>query len=380
MKNFKSLLLFPILILLSTAAFSQTGRVKWKQIEGGTQGQIAIVGIDGNGSWVTPVFLKWSDTTNFIATKYDKSVLEGKVVNTAGFSGGTLTLTKVNGTTVTVGLDGRYILLSEKAAVNGVASLGADGKVPSSQLPAQSAVDVYTAASQAAMLALSQATQGDYCIRTDTDETYVLNGSDPSVLSNWVLLPQGSGVTSVNGDAGPNVTLTTDDISEGTTNKYFSNTLARLSITGTAPINFNQTTGVITHATSGITANTSYNNVQFDTYGHAISASNVAYLVAADLSPYETKANLSGNGTGAVHWNNLTNVPSTLGGTEKIDEYTGSTSSTLTLTQTPKTPAGVKLYYNGVLLQKADYTVSGTTVTLGFTRTGTDYLSATYLY
>lgn len=47
-----------------------------------------------------------------------------------------------------------------------------------------------TAASQAAMLALSSATVGDVCIRTDTapDSVYILTATPPATLANWTLL------------------------------------------------------------------------------------------------------------------------------------------------------------------------------------------------
>lgn len=47
-----------------------------------------------------------------------------------------------------------------------------------------------TAASQAEMLALSSATVGDVCLRTDTDpdSVYILTATPPATLGNWTLL------------------------------------------------------------------------------------------------------------------------------------------------------------------------------------------------
>lgn len=47
-----------------------------------------------------------------------------------------------------------------------------------------------TAASQAEMLALSSATVGDVCVRTDTDpdSVYILTATPPATLGNWTLL------------------------------------------------------------------------------------------------------------------------------------------------------------------------------------------------
>lgn len=61
------------------------------------------------------------------------------------------------------------------------------GKVPSSQLPAIAITDTFVVASQAAMLALTAET-GDVAVRTDISETFILQGTDPSVLGDWVQL------------------------------------------------------------------------------------------------------------------------------------------------------------------------------------------------
>lgn len=98
----------------------------------------------------------------------------------------------------------------------GVASLGVDGKIPGSQLPALAITNTFVVASQAAMLALVAET-GDVAVRSDSNRSYILRGADPTVLADWEeLRSPGGGVTSVNGDAGPSVTLTTTQIAEGT--------------------------------------------------------------------------------------------------------------------------------------------------------------------
>jgi len=77
------------------------------------------------------------------------------------------------------------------------------GKVPTSAIPALAINDVFTAASEAEMLALA-AQQGDMALRTDADpnEIYILKTSPANVLSNWILLSTPSAVTSVNGQQG----------------------------------------------------------------------------------------------------------------------------------------------------------------------------------
>lgn len=103
---------------------------------------------------------------------------------------------------------------SEKGSNNGVASLGSDGKIPASQLPAIAIKEVFTVASQAAMLALS-AQRGDMAIRTDTGRTYVLASDSPSTLADWKEISSGAApVSSVAGKTGA-VTLTSSDVGLG---------------------------------------------------------------------------------------------------------------------------------------------------------------------
>lgn len=77
------------------------------------------------------------------------------------------------------------IPLTQKGAINGVATLGADGKVHNSQIPALAISETFPVASQAEMLALSSAEQGDVAIRSDISKSYILRVSPSSVLSNW---------------------------------------------------------------------------------------------------------------------------------------------------------------------------------------------------
>lgn len=76
------------------------------------------------------------------------------------------------------------------------------GKILASLLPAIAITDTFVESSEAAMLALTAET-GDICVRTDETKTYILKGTDPSVLADWELLltPTG-GVVSVFGRSG----------------------------------------------------------------------------------------------------------------------------------------------------------------------------------
>jgi hypothetical protein len=109
-------------------------------------------------------------------------------------------------------------------AVNGLATLDAGGKVPTSQLPALAITATSVVASQAAMLALTAET-GDVAVRSDLNKSYILAGTDPTNLAHWQeLLTPTDTVISVNGQTGA-VSLLTTHVSEGT-NLYFTNTRA----------------------------------------------------------------------------------------------------------------------------------------------------------
>jgi hypothetical protein len=118
---------------------------------------------------------------------------------------------------------------SARGAVNGVASLGADGKVPTAQLPALAITETFVVNSQAAQLALA-AQQGDVAVRTDLSKSFILAGTDPSVLGDWQeLLTPPNAVLSVNSQSGV-VVLDSDDIAEGSTNKYYTASQARTDL------------------------------------------------------------------------------------------------------------------------------------------------------
>lgn len=114
--------------------------------------------------------------------------------------------------------DGRIAL--QKGAANGLATLGPDSKIPSSQLPSIAITDTFVIGSQAAMLALT-AEVGDVAVRTDLNKTFILQNSPASTLSNWIELSSAGSVTSVNGYSG-NVVLATGDIAESGSNYYYT--------------------------------------------------------------------------------------------------------------------------------------------------------------
>ncbi len=87
------------------------------------------------------------------------------------------------------------------------------GLVPTAQIPSLALTTAVTAASQAAMLALTstQVQPGDVAVRTDGAGTFILTDTDPSQLANWTLLNAPTDVvTSVNGQTSTVVLGKTD--------------------------------------------------------------------------------------------------------------------------------------------------------------------------
>jgi hypothetical protein len=125
-------------------------------------------------------------------------------------------------------------ITAQKGVASGLATLGSDSKIPSSQLPAIALTDVHVVASEVAQLALT-VEEGDIAVRTDIEKTYIHNGGTAGTMADWteMLSPTGAGaVSSVNGYTGA-VVLTTTDITEGT-NLYYTNTRADARIAAAA--------------------------------------------------------------------------------------------------------------------------------------------------
>lgn len=107
---------------------------------------------------------------------------------------GMFTLTAQGRTFLSAVSQAAQIAVLGGGAANGVATLGADGKLPVSQLPPLAINETFTVASQAAMLALT-AQRGDVAIRSDLNGAfYMLVADAPATLANWVPIQQNLGV------------------------------------------------------------------------------------------------------------------------------------------------------------------------------------------
>ena len=158
--------------------------------------------------------------------------------------------------------------LSQKASINGVASLDANGKIPTSQIPSISFSSGYVVNNQSEMLALSSAAIGSIAIRVDNSKNYVLSSLPANTLSNWLELLMPVSIASINGYTQSSITLNSTDIGEGT-NLYFTNTRARNAISVTSPINYTASTGVISLPVA--------------------TGSSAGYLSAADWTSFSSK-------------------------------------------------------------------------------------------
>jgi hypothetical protein len=215
-----------------------------------------------------------------------------------------------------------YVSPAVLGVANGVATLDASAKLTASQIPSI-AITSYlgTVANQAAMLALT-GQEGDWCIRSDLGTSWVISGTDPSILANWTELSYPTApVTSVNSLTGAVVLSYTNvgaapattgssilyangsggfaDVTVGTGLSFAGGTLSN-TVTGTVSsvsvVSANGFTGSVADAstTPAITIATSVTGV-LKGNGTAISAA----VSGTDYAPATTGTDiLKGNGSG----------------------------------------------------------------------------------
>lgn len=198
---------------------------------------------------------------------------------------------------------------SEMGVVNGVATLGVDGKLPSSQIPSLAISDTYVITNAADRVTLTAAEIGDVAIATAENESYILQTSPYSVAGNWQLIrTPDSPVQSVNGQTG-NVSLDTDDISQGTTNLYYSDSYIdgnETAFTGwdkNASDDFNGAWSSLTGVPAGFSDgvdnvddadNDPTNEIQ-DLSGLAPISGSPNYIQVSPVSPQTANIDITGN-------------------------------------------------------------------------------------
>jgi hypothetical protein len=132
-------------------------------------------------------------------------------------------------------------------AANGVATLDAGGKVPASQLPATASnyLGAWNAAANTPFVTAGVGSNGDWYSVTVSGTQTAPSGTaqfyevDSSIIYNgsiWVYNPPTAGVISVNGLTGA-VTLTTDQVAQGSTNLYWSQALFNTAFNGKTTTN-----------------------------------------------------------------------------------------------------------------------------------------------
>lgn len=166
---------------------------------------------------------------------------------------------------------------SQLGVANGVATLDAGGQLTASQIPSLAISDVFTVASQAAMLALTAQT-GDFAIRTDLGHTYVLSASPASTLANWIQLadgPQGTVTSVATAQPAAGLTVTGGPItSSGTLTFALANDLA--GVEGLATTGIAVRTAADTWATRTLVAGTGISITNADGTAGNITINNTA--------------------------------------------------------------------------------------------------------
>lgn len=198
----------------------------------------------------------------------------------------------------------------DAGAASGVATLGADGKIPSAQLPPLTITEVFVVNSQAAMLALT-AQVGDVAVRTDSSQSFILSSEPASTLGNWtLLLSPPDAVTSVNGYVG-SVSLTYSDVNAPSTTGTNATGTWNIGITGNAA----NVTGTVAIANGGT------NGSAAPTAGAIAYGTGAAYgFTAAGTSGYFLKS----AGAGVPVWSNSIGGYSVNGTSPYLDFADGS--------------------------------------------------------
>ena len=228
------------------------------------------------------------------------------------------------------------------------------GKLLPNLLPPLAITDTFVVNSQAAMLALNLAERGDVAVRTDLNKSFILQTDPYSTLSNWVELLTPSAESDPIFTASPAFSITNPDLTNWNTaygwgdhaglypllsgayaNPSWVTSLAWSKITGAPAFLTTETDPIFTaHVSSGITStNISNWNTAYGWGNHSGlypllsgSYSNPTWLTSIAWSKISgtpttvsgygitdvyTKTNMQTSGQSQLHWNNLTNVPTT---------------------------------------------------------------------
>jgi hypothetical protein len=223
-----------------------------------------------------------------------------------------------------IAADALLIPLTQKGAANGVATLDGTGKIPSSQIPPVAITSVTVVATIAERDALTPG-EGDFCVVTDVNETFIYNGT------GWIELLETSGVVSVNGQTGA-VSLSTTDISEGS-NLYFTDGRAQTaavvnSSSGSETTQAMSVSAAKSYTDSAVAAEAALRSAADTTLQNNINAEESARIAAdALLIPLTQKAATNGvatlDGSGKVP---VTQIPFDQSPVTSVNGETGDVS------------------------------------------------------
>lgn len=187
---------------------------------------------------------------------------------------------------------------------------------------------VWNAGTNDPYLTSSVGVQGNYYIVNVAGSTN-LNGITDWQVGDWAIfsgsvwnkVDNTDAVTSVNGQTGA-VSLTTDNIPEGTTNLYFLNSRARAALSFAAGSGaYNSTTGVITIPTN---TNQLTNGAGFITLGSLSASAPLSYNSLSGVFGIQV-ANSSQDGyLSSTDWNTFNNKQNYLGGSGLVKSTAGS--------------------------------------------------------
>jgi hypothetical protein len=162
---------------------------------------------DGVSTWTAlPYWVSDVAGHTHTASAISDSTAVGRSVLTAADAAAARTAIGAGTSNLTIGTTGSTAMAGNKT----FAFSEITGQIGTAQLPPLAINEVYTAASQTAMLALV-AQRGDMAIRTDIGETYVLATDSPTTLADWKMITSPGNVTSVAGRQGA-IVLTKSDV------------------------------------------------------------------------------------------------------------------------------------------------------------------------
>jgi lysophospholipase L1-like esterase len=144
-----------------------------------------------------------STVNTALAAKADTTYVDSQLSNKANSSDVTSGLAaKANSSDVTTALSAKANSSDVTTSLASKADLVA-GTIPTSQIPAIAITEFLgSVANQTAMLALV-GQKGDWCIRTDLGQHWIITGSDSSQLASWTAIPLAAvPVQTVNGQTG----------------------------------------------------------------------------------------------------------------------------------------------------------------------------------